>query len=302
MAKANEGGASLMHLDISSGKSTPEKYIAAEDFSMQHDLTSVTPVPEKRFVILRLVKKRRGRVWIDGIANNILNPNTKRRERVYLLNGADSIWQSDLIELLKDKDYYRRNRRSLLFENSICRIPIEDERAIEFSKVCPYNVGKNRTGSGKYDFYEYDALEEQKARAEKQNFKLKTVLKVNEMGSEQVKKLAGFLGIKFVDDIGMPIGEEGVKNELLILADTRPEVVAKYIDSREVDVAWLVRKALTESLIDISNNNAIWASGKGFIAKIPSARKPYEFLIELAMNQTVEDGRKFLEQLKQIVG
>jgi len=299
----DQGGASLMHVDMSQGKPVSDRRKEEEQFSFPSSITAeISNLVAQKFVIFKLVKKKKGRTWIDGICDNVLNPKTKRRERIILLNGADSIWQSELVELLKDKEYYKRNRRSILFENSIARIPVEDERAIEFLRLTKNNVGKTRSGSGKYDFFEYDALEEQKARAEKQNFKLKTVLTVNDMSADSIKKLASFLGIVFYDDLGMPKGDDGIKTELLMKADTVPDLVAKYIDSREVEVAWMVRKAIVEAKIDLlgQSGNAIWAGGKGFIGKIPAGRKAYEYLTELAMTNS-DEGRNFLEQLKTIV-
>jgi hypothetical protein len=298
-----QGGASLKHIAESNKLSGQETGpVLPQNFSFPSEV-SAPNVGEKKYVIFRLVKKKKGRTWIDGVCDNVPNPEKKnRRERIILLQGADSIWQSDLVELLKDKEYYKRNRRSILFENGICRIPTDDERAIEFMRLTKHNVGKNRTGSGKYDFYEYDPQEEQRARAEKQTFKIKTILAVNEMKPEKVKKLASFLGVSFNDELGMPKGDDGIKADLLTIADTRAEIVQRYMDSNEVEVAWLVRRAIVEAKIDLTAQagNVLWAQGKGFICKVPSGRKAYEYLTELAMTNS-DEGRKFKEQLEQIV-
>jgi hypothetical protein len=256
--------------------------------------------PERQFYIFKLAKKKRGRTYVDGINDAVMNPNSKKRERIWLLNGADSIWQSDLVELLKDKDYIRRNRRSLLFEDGICRIPVHDDRAIEFARACNHNIGiENRTKGGKYDFYEYDAAKEQQAGLKKQMLKIDMVIKAKEMKEDKMKKLASFLGIIFYDDLGQPKGEDGIRSELMLRADSDPIGFQKYIDSEEVEVAYLVKKAIIEAKIDLGGQpgNAVWAGGKGLIAKIPAARKPHEYLTELAMTNS-EDGRRFKEQLQ----
>ena len=167
----------------------------------------------------------------------MLNPKTNRRERVWLINGADSIWQSELLELLKDKEYIKRNRRSLVFDDSICRISSTDELALEFARVNTNNVGKNRGGNGKFDFYEYDAQEEQKMRLEKQTKKIQTILKVNDMDDDRVKKLSLFLDISLVDEMGYPKGAEGIRAELLSKADTNPDIVEKYMGAKEVAIS-----------------------------------------------------------------
>lgn len=253
---------------------------------------------EHRYIIFRLVKKKKGRTYVDGCCDNVLNPKTNRRERIWLLNGADSIWQSDLKELLKDKDYLRSNRRSLTFENGVCRIPTWDERAVEFARATTKNVGKVRNANGKFDFYEYDAEVEQVERLKKQMLKIDMVVKAKEMPLDKMKKLASFLGISFIDELGMPKGDDGVRAELMIKADNHPELFSKYIDSEEVDVQYMVKKAIIDTKIDLTgqSGNALWAGGKGFICKIPVGRKPFEYLTELAMTNS-DEGRNFKEQL-----
>jgi hypothetical protein len=261
-------------------------------------LSALNPTANREYFIFKLVHKKKGRLHVDGVCDFCLNPKTGKRERIWLLNGVDSIWQSELLEQLKDKDFVKRNKRSLTFENGVCRIRAIDERALEFARANTKNVGKARAGSGKWDFYEYDAAEEQKMRYEKQMTRIGMINKAQVMPIDKAKKLASFLGIAFVDDLGQPKGDDGIRTELMIYADTQPEVFAKYIDSQEVDVAYMVKKAIIDAKIDLNGQqgNAIWAGGKGFIAKIPSARKPYEYLTELAMTNS-EEGKRFKEEL-----
>lgn len=271
----------------------------AKETFFSNSATIAEPQAAQSHVVFRLTKKKKGRVHIDGVCDNVLNPKTKRRERIWLLNGVDSIWQSDLLDILKDKEYVSRNRRSLIFENGICRLPVQDERAIEFARATTKNVGKVRNSNGKFDFYEYDANEEQKARFEKQKLRIDMVIKAREMPGEKMRKLSSFLGISFVDDIGMPKSDDGIRTELMIKADNFPEQFSKYIDSEEVDVQYMVKKAIIDAKIDLTgqSGNALWANGKGFICKIPTGRKHFEYLTELAMTNS-EEGRKFKEELQ----
>lgn len=262
-------------------------------------------VPVKQgYVIFRLVKKKQRRLRIDGIGTG-RRPDGKR-ERIWLIRGANSIWQSELTDLIKDVDkqnsYISKNRESLLFEDGICRIPVDDELHLEYARANVLNVGKNRAGSGKYDYYEYDAQEEQRFRLEKQMQRINLVAKISTMAEEKMKKIAAFMGVSFVDELGMPKGIDGVRSELLIKADTQPEIVEKYIDSKEVEISWLVRRAILEAKIDLTaqQGNALWAGGQGFIAKIPTNRKAYEYLTELAMTNS-DEGRNFKEQLEKMV-
>ncbi|MES2382397.1 MAG: hypothetical protein V4538_15225 [Bacteroidota bacterium] len=257
-------------------------------------------------VLFKLIKKRRGRVYLDNCCDNIPNPkNDGNPERIWLLNGARSIWDSDLEYILKDKSRYDRARRGMdiKFTDSVCMVQSTDTLRLEFMRKNSNNVGKKIEGrGGKYDYYEYDPAQEQKERHAKQLMKIGIITKVNEMPTDKIRKLASFLGISFVDELGMPVSDEGVKTELMIKADTDPATVQKYMDSREVEVAYLVKRAIIDAKIDLGgqNGNAIWAGGKGFIAKIPTNRKPYEYLTELAMTNS-DEGRNFKQQLEQMI-
>ena len=266
----------------------------------------IDTVPERQYVVFRLVRKKQRKLYIDGICDNCFNPKTKETERAYLIRGAKSIWQSDLTDLIKDIDkpnsYISKNRISLLFEDGICRIPITEKNQLEYARVHQHNVGKNRTGAGKYDYYEYDANEEQKLRLEKQMQRIKMITKANEMAEDKMKKVAVFMGVSLVDELGYGKSMDGIRSELMIKADTQPDIFERMVDSKEVEVSWLVRRGIMDAKIDLTaqQGTALWAGGKGFIAKIPSTKKPYEYLTELAMTNS-DEGRQFLEQLQTIV-
>lgn len=263
-----------------------------------------TGIIKQEFVIFKLANSsRRGRVYVDGIDDAVMNPKTKKRERIWLLNSVDSIWQSDLLEILKDKDFLRRNRRSLQFERGICRIPTWDERALEFARACRHNVGaKDRRSGSKYEFYEYDPIAQQKKALEKEMYEIEMVMKARDMPIEKVKKLASFLNVQFNDDLGQYKGDDGIRRELMIKAKRDPGMFGRYIDSQEVEMSFLVKRAIMDAKIDLAgqSGNAIWAGGKGFIAKIPANRKPHEYLTELAMTNS-DEGRKFKEQLQTVI-
>lgn len=298
--------ATLKHVqDSQSGTSNPSLNEVIGTNSNHSSVINTANMVKQQYVIFRLVKKKQRRLRIDGICDNCTNPKTKEVERTYLIRGAKSIWQSDLTDLIKDMDkpnsYINRNRMSPLFEDGVCRVPVTDTKQLEFLRVNSHNVGKNRTGAGKYDFYEYDAHEEQKFRYEKQMQRINLINKIGTLPKEKMQKVAVFAGVSMVDELGMPKGEEGMRAELMIKADTQPELIEKMIDSKEVEISWLVKKAIIEAKIDLTaqNGSAIWAGGGGHIARIPSTRKAYEYLTELAMTNS-DEGRQFKEQLEKI--
>jgi hypothetical protein len=71
------------------------------------------------------------------------------------------------------------------------------------------------------------------------------------------------------------------------------------MDSKEVEVAYLIREAMVNSKIDTQRQHgkAYWANG-GLICPIPNGRKPIEYLTELALMPN-DEGKQFLERLQQ---
>lgn len=258
------------------------------------------PLAAIRNVIFKMVKKKKGRFILDNCCDMVLNPKTNIPERIWLLNGAHSIWDSELENIFKDKDRYGRARRGrdINFIDGVCRVPVEDVLFLEFMRRNRNNIGDKRIQSGKYDFYEYNPEREQEERLKKQMLKIEMVIKAKEMDISYVKKIASFLGVRFVDDLGIPKSDSAIRTELMIRADNDPSTFQKYIDSNEVEVSYMIRMALSENKIDLGgeSRNAAWANGKGFIAKIPLTRKPLEYLTELAMTNS-EEGKSFLTQL-----
>jgi len=125
---------------------------------------------------------------------------------------------------------------------------------LEFARANAHNVGKDRTGSGKYDYYEYNAAEEQKLRYDKQLTKINTVLKIKDMADEPMRKLASFLGIVFYDELGQPKGLEGVRTELLMKADSQ---FKKQLKDMSEEINTSVYDQLSVIIAEWSNANSI---------------------------------------------
>ncbi len=274
------------------------------------DLRPTEVKPEGIYnVIFKLVKKKKGRFHLDNFCDPVPNPdNNGIPERMCLLAGATDVWESKCENILKDKNRYDRARRGMdiIFLDGVARVRSTDMLRLKYLRLHPKNVGDRKIGSLGSDFYEYSPAREQEDRLKKQMMKVQMVLKAGEMDCSESgygRKIAVFLGIKMADeDLGIPKTSEAIKTELVLKADNDPVTFQKYIDSREVEVQWLVRKAIGDVRIDLggASGNVTWSNGKGFIAKIPSTRKPLEYLTELALTNS-EDGRTFLEQLKTIV-
>lgn len=283
---------------------------ALDKIQIPTDLIPTEIKPEGAYnVIFKLVKKRRGRHHLDNFTDPVPNPdNNNVPERMCLLAGATDVWETKCENILKDKARYDRARRGMdiIFLDGVCRVRSTDVLRLKFLRLHPKNVGDRKVGSIGSDFYEYSPAREQEDRLKKQMMKVQMVLKAGEMDCSENgygRKIASFLGIKMVDeDLGIPKMPDAIKTELVLKADSDPVSFQKYVDSKEVEIQWFVRKAISDAKIDLggATGNVTWSSGKGFIAKIPSTRKPLEYLTELALTNS-EDGRRFREQLETVI-
>jgi hypothetical protein len=295
------------HVDAASKEAAQEKATGRLDrVQIPSDIFPAEKQKEGVYnVLFKLVKKKRGRHWLDNFTEAIPNPeNNNMPERMCLLAGATDVWESKCENIIKDKNRYDRARRGMdiMFVDGVLRVRSTDVLRLKFLRLHPKNVGDRRVGSLGSDFYEYSPAKENEDRKKKIVLKMEIGAKVMSMPDEQARKLASFLGIPMVDELGMPVSPDGIKADLAFKVDADPATVQRYIDSREVEISWMVKRAIIDNKIDLggTSGNAMWSAGKGFIAKIPSDKKPYTYLTELAMTNS-EDGRRFLEQLKTIV-
>jgi len=295
---------SIKHVQESLGTAPQAETLELDMPFSGHDSGNlITTAPEQKYVIFRLVKKKVKRLTLDGICRDVKNPTTGKFETIRLVNDAHSIWSSELTEFLKDKEHVSKNRVGLQFIDGICRVGMHEINKLAYARNHTSNVGKLRNGSGKYDFYEYDAAEEQKMRHEKQMTKINLIQVIGNMEEKKMIKLALFLGIKpYDEEVGLPKTPDGYRTELLIKADTQPEIVNRYLNAKEVEVAYLIRQAIVDGKIDLGgqSGSVIWAGGGGHIGRIPQNRKPMEYLTELAMTNS-QEGKQFKEQLEQLI-
>ena len=249
-------------------------------------------------VIFKLVNKKNGRYWLDGIAD-VVNPDTGKVERARLLTGVDTIWQKQQDKI--DKEYINKNRRSLLFEDGVCILKPEDETAIEFIRL---NNGfiekKDRKSGSKHDYYEWNPARQEAEAFEKELLEQEVMELAMSQTFENVKKHASFLGgISFVDELGEARTEKGIRVLYVREARRNPKRFKDTLNSKEVEVAFLIKRAILDSKIDLGGNTGSvkWANG-GFICKLPAGRQPQEYLTELALLPN-EEGKQFLKNLQE---
>ena len=256
---------------------------------------------EGDFVIFRLASnKKKGRVYIDGI-DDIYNPQTKKVERARLLSGVESIWMKDQKDL--DKEYVRANRRSLVFEGRVCRLPKWDTQAIEFARATKHCISDHsKNTGGMYAYFEWNPKRQAEAALAKRTQKvdaMKKALTVTDV--QKMKKHAFYLGVLSVDEMGIPKKDEAIRDEYVMKAEENPELFLKTFESLVVDITYLVTKAITDTKIDLGRERGMaYFTTCQFICSIPPQRTPKEVLVELATSKTKE-GKDFLEKLQAAV-
>ena len=249
---------------------------------------SEAPSTSTTFKIYKLTDtKKNGKYHMEGI-DDVMHPERKRIERVRLLTGYPSIWVEDQKSL--EKTFVERNRRSLIFDRRVLRIPDYDSTALEFLSVCNANVDNpNKKGTRKITFFQWNP--ERQAEVER----AKRVAKIEDM-----RKHCNYLGVLFNDELGMPKSIHALRNDYELYAEAQPNKFMLSAGSKEVEIAFTVKKALLDNKIDVSirKGSAYWANDGGFICKIPSGAKPQTYLVEYAMLPQ-DESKAFLEQLKK---
>ena len=222
-------------------------------------------------------------------------------ERMRLLAGVDTVWQKDQKELTPL--YINQNGRSISFPRGVrmIQIPEWDKTALTFARLCSHNIGsKSRKAGSKFEFYEYNPAKEQEEALHREEFELDMAIEAKNMPAEKMKKHANFLGIRATDDYGFAKTDDGIRREYVIYAKRNPELFNKTKGSKEVEINWLVRKAISDAKIEVNREpgKIYWANGGGLICHCPATITPDRHLTDLALTPS-EDGIRFKEQLEQ---
>jgi hypothetical protein len=254
-----------------------------------------------KYHIFKLINRtRRGGVHVPGI-DDVINPATGKMERVRLLSGVDTIWVKEQKDITPE--YVRNNLRSLQFVRGtkILRIPEWDTTALEFARITRHNVGSasNKTGS-QFEFYEYDPAREQEELFKREALELEMAILAKEMPSDKMRKHAAFLGIRLIDDLGMPKTDDGLRREYMVYAKRNPDYFQKTKDSKEIDIMWLIKRAILDSKIEIGREpgKIYWSNGGGLIGVMSKQDTPEKYLLNLALTNS-QDGESFRDQLQK---
>ena len=267
----------------------------------EESTTAMSEAPQSSniFKIFKLTDtKKNGKYHMEGI-DDVFHPERKRIERARLLTGYPSIWVEDQKGL--EKSFVEKNRRSLIFDRRVLRIPDYDTAALEFLSVCNANVDNpNKKGTRKITFFQWNPERQAEVERAKRVAKIEAIKFASMASDDDMRKHCNYLGILFNDELGMPKSMDTLRNDYELYAEAQPNKFRISAGSKEVEIAYTVKKALLDNKIDVSvrKGSAYWSNDGGFICKIPSTAKPQAYLVEYAMLPQ-DESKAFLEQLKK---
>lgn len=256
-----------------------------------------------KYHVFKLVSNtRKGGVHVPGI-DDVINPETGKMERVRLLSGVDTIWLKQQKDITPE--YAKNNLRSLSFVRGtkILRIPEWDHTALEFARLTRHNIGSpsNKTGSH-FEFYEYNPAREQEEMLRREEMEIEMAILAKGVDVEKMRKHAAFLGLRLIDELGMPKTDDGIRREYIIYAKRYPDYFQKTVESKEVELSWSIKRAILDGKIEIGREpgRVYWANGGGLIGSFSVKNESAEkYLLNLATTNS-EEGRIFKERLQQI--
>jgi len=266
--------------------------------AMQESLSSNTATTFKIFKLSDT--KKNGKYHMEGI-DDVWNEKKGRMERIRLLRGYPSIWVEDQKGL--EKSFVEQNRRSLIFDRRVLRIADYDVEALEFLSLCNANLDNpNKKGTRKITFFQWNPQRTAELERAKRVAKVEAIKYASLASEEEMRKHCNFLGITFTDELGMPKSMDALRNDYELYAEAQPNKFMQSAGSKEVEIAFIVKKALIDNKIDTTTKrgSAYWSNNGGFICKIPADKKPQNYLVEFAMFPQ-DESKAFLEQLKKLM-
>lgn len=275
-----------------------------EAFEQTHlGTTTIDVAPNSGRVILKLIdgSGRNGKLYLDGL-DDVFNEKTKKKERIRLIRGSETIWQKEQKDL--DKEFISKNRRSLEFIKGVCILESTDLTAIEFAEVSNCSADNPHALPGKkHRFFKWNPARQEEEALKKEMFEYEVMKTAMSQPMDKVRKHAKFLGgVSLFDEYGSPRSDQGVRTLYLRRAKEIPKIFMETVDSREVEISYLISNAITGAKIDLggAGGRVRWANGGGEICVLPRGRAALEYLLEFALLPQ-EESKTFLEHLQKTV-
>lgn len=244
---------------------------------------------------------RKGGVHLPYI-DDVINPETGNVERMRLLSGVSTVWMKEQKEITPE--YARNNSRTIAFPRGqkVINISKNDKAALTFMRLTNSNIGSpSKTQGSRFEFYEFDADQMEKSAFEKESFALDMAIEAKQAEVGYMKKHAHFLGISLMNEFGDKKADDGVRREYVMYAKKNPDYFKQTMKTKEVEISYMVRSAISDSKIEIGREpgRAFWAKNGGAICAYPIGSDPSKHLIDLALTNSPE-GKEFLDQLQHL--
>lgn len=256
---------------------------------------SLTPAGRKT-VIFKLRNPPNGKVHLDGI-DDVYDPETKTMRRIRLVRGVSEIWQDKQEKL--DPKYVEKNRISLTFiQGGLVCDETKDAHIIKAARLMNANEGNEYKLPGKKrTFYEWDPAAQEKEAFAKELLEIEVVELAMSQPIEKMKKHALFLNVNITDERGDIRSEQGIKVLYVRKAKEDPKKFKETLDSPEVEIKYVLRRAIIDGKLDISTTSIKWAKG-GQICKLPHGREALDYLVEFALLPQ-DESKDFLDRLQK---
>lgn len=256
---------------------------------------SLTPAGRKT-IIFKLRNPPNGKVHLDGI-DDVYDPETKTMRRIRLLRGVSEIWQDKQEKI--DPKYVDKNRISLTFvQGGLVCDETKDAHIIKAARLMNYNEQNEfRLPGKKRAFYEWNPAEQEKEAFAKELFEMEVVELAMSQSMDKMKKHALFLNVNITDEMGDIRSEQGIKVLYVRKAKEDPKKFKDTLDSPEVEIKYVLRRAIIDGKLDISTTSIKWAKG-GQICKLPHGREALDYLVEFALLPQ-EESKDFLDRLQK---
>lgn len=295
---ARKSAASLQ--DATMASTEPQIPVVDTQHEESAAATASTPATPSTFKVYKLSDvSKNGDFHMEGI-DDVWNPEKNRMERIRLLRGFPSIYLEDQKTLTED--FIKANRRSLIFQRRVLRLPSYDTAAIEFLEKCNSNLDNpHRKGYKRNTFFEWNPLRQAELDRQKRMARIEAIKLATSATEEEMRRHANYLGLSFIDEMGFPKSADALRNDYEMYAEMQPNKFVKSFGSKEVEVAYVVKKAIVDSKIDLTSKpgSAYWSNDGGFICKIPPDKVAHEYLVDFALFSQ-DESKAFLEQLKKM--
>jgi hypothetical protein len=278
----------------------------------QKKVDMFTPIVENNLLvtetenrIFRLSNdKRRGTVILN-MEEDVIDPATGLVRRMRLLRGAQTIWFDEQPPTVFPQKYVDNNLLTLTFDKGDCIISVNDPFKIKAAELTMRNVANQKKYGAKAKakdiyFYEWDPAAISAKDAIEDDKIMKAMQLAYTVPLEEIIPHAKYLGIAFQDEMGVSLKEESLRTSYARYAKNNAAKFLDSIHSPTVKTAFLIKKAISESKIDLGKQPgaAYWVDG-GFITTLPQGRDAVEYLIEFAMTHG-EANTSFASQLREL--